>query len=107
LWWLMFWTCTAVYVIVITMVLLAVRRGRAEPAGRTSDRTLLRSVVAATSVTIVILFGLLFASVTTGRAVASPGSRDALVIEITGHQWWWDVTYHHPEPSLRVRTANE
>ncbi len=27
----------------------------------------------------------------------------ALTVEITGHQWWWDVKY----PSLQVETANE
>jgi cytochrome c oxidase subunit 2 len=107
LWWLMFWTCTAVYVVVIGVLVVAIsrrRRGSPEP---TSERSLLRSVVGATAVTVVILFGLLFASVATGRAVASLGSAEALVIEVTGNQWWWDVTYDNPNPSLRVRTANE
>ncbi len=106
LWWLMFWTCTAVYVVVLGMLVAAIWRRRAtqEPA---RERSLVRSVVAATGVTVVILFGLLFASVATGRAVASLGSAEALVIEVTGHQWWWDVTYDNPDPSLRVRTANE
>ncbi len=29
--------------------------------------------------------------------------RDALVIEVTGHQWWWEIRY----PELGVVTANE
>jgi cytochrome c oxidase subunit II len=105
LWWLMLWTCTAVYVVVMGALVLAVRRrqGRDAPA----ERTLLRSVAGASAVTVVILFGLLVASVVTGRAVASPGSADGLVIDVTGNQWWWDVEYHHSSPSLRVRTANE
>lgn len=107
LWWLMFWTCTAVYVVVIGVLFVAVHRRRGETAEPTSQRNLLRSVVGATAVTIVILFGLLFASVRTGRAIASIGSAEALVIEITANQWWWDVVYDHPSPSLRVRTANE
>jgi cytochrome c oxidase subunit 2 len=106
LWWLMFWTCTAVYVLVMGGLTLAVlHRRRRQDAP--SERTLLRSVVAASAVTIVILFGLLFASVVTGRAIASLGSADAVTVDVTGNQWWWDVEYLHPNPSLRVRTANE
>ena len=102
LWWLMFWTCTIVYVLVMLAVLFAVRRR----AG-TDERTLLRSVASASAATVVILFGLLFASVVTGRAIGSLGSAEGLVVDVTGNQWWWDVEYHNPDPSLRVRTANE
>ena len=105
LWWLMFWTCSAVYVIVITALLVAIRRRRMDT--RPGDGTLRTSVVTATGITVVILFGLLFASVVTGRAVASLGAAEALVIDITGNQWWWDVTYENPTPSLQVKTANE
>jgi cytochrome c oxidase subunit II len=107
LWWLMFWTCSAVYVVVLGVLLAAVWRRRRDEQEPTRENSLFRSVAAATAVTIVILFGLLFASVATGRAVASLGSAEAMVIEVTGNQWWWDVTYDNPNPSLRVRTANE
>jgi cytochrome c oxidase subunit II len=106
LWWVMFWTCTAVYVLVMGALVLAVRRRRLGHAAPT-ERTLLRAVVGASAATVAILFGLLFASVVTGRAIGSLGSAEGLVIEITGNQWWWDVEYHNPNPSLRVRTANE
>ena len=106
LWWLMFWTCSVVYVVVIGALLVAIRRRRDE-GGSTDERSLTRSVAAATGVTVVILFGLLFASVATGRAVASLGSAEGLVIDVTGNQWWWDVTYENPTPSLQVKTANE
>jgi cytochrome c oxidase subunit 2 len=105
LWWLMFWTCAVVYVLTMGALWLAVRRRGARRAP--PDRTLVRSVIAATAVTGVILFGLLFASVVTGRAIGSMATAEALVIEITGNQWWWDVEYLHPEPALRMRTANE
>jgi cytochrome c oxidase subunit 2 len=107
LWWLMFWTSTVVYVLVIGALFLALRRSRSGRAPATSERTLVKSVAAATGATVVILFGLLFASVATGRAVASLGSAEGLVIDVTGYQWWWDVTYENPTPSLRVKTANE
>lgn len=106
LWWLMFWTCTVIYVLVMGTLVVAVRRRRSDE-GPAAERTLVRSVAGASAVTVAILFGLLVASVLTGRAVASLGSAEGLVIEITGNQWWWNVEYHNPNPSLRVRTANE
>jgi cytochrome c oxidase subunit II len=53
------------------------------------------------------LKALLWQSVATGRAVDSLRTSDALRIQVTGSQWWWDVHYDHPTPSLRVTTANE
>jgi cytochrome c oxidase subunit 2 len=106
LWWLMFWTCTVVYVVVMGTLVVAVRRRRGG-GGPSVERSLVRGVAGASAVTIVILVGLLFASVVTGRAIGSLGSAEGLVIEITGNQWWWDIEYHNPDPSLRIRTANE
>lgn len=28
-------------------------------------------------------------------------------IEVTGHQWWWEVEYKHQVPSRQVTAANE
>jgi cytochrome c oxidase subunit 2 len=106
LWWVMFWTCTVVYVLVMGALIMAIRprrQGHAPP----SARMISRSIVGASAATIAILFALLIASVVTGRAIGSLEAADSLVIEITGNQWWWDVEYQDPNPSLRVRTANE
>jgi cytochrome c oxidase subunit 2 len=107
LWWLMFWVCTVVFVVVLGALALAVRRGRSPSDDRPSERALFNGVAAALAVTIVALFGLLSASVVTGRAIATPERPHALTIDITGYQWWWRVEYVHPDPSLRVTTANE
>ena len=53
------------------------------------------------------LLGLLFQSIVTGRALDTLRSPDALRIQVTGNQWWWDVQYDNAVPSLRVTTANE
>jgi cytochrome c oxidase subunit 2 len=108
----MFWVSVAVWVIVVVFVALAARRahragGTDDPLQPGSDRSLLQSVGIATAATIVILFGLLIASVVTGRAMSAQRDETALLIRVTGYQWWWDVEYQHPDPSQRVRTANE
>ena len=107
LWWLMFWVCTAVFFAVLAALGLGIRRGRSADASRPAEGALTTAVAAASGVTILILFGLLFASVATGRDVGSLGQSDALTVRITGYQWWWNVEYLNPQPSLRVTSANE
>jgi cytochrome c oxidase subunit 2 len=102
----MFWVCTAVFVLVLAAVALAVRRGRAG-GDRPSHRALQTGVGAAIAVTVVTLVVLLFDSVITGRAVASLHEDHPLSIQITGNQWWWNVVYQDPLPSQHFTTANE
>jgi cytochrome c oxidase subunit 2 len=107
LWWAMFWVTTAIFMAVVGAVALAVRRGRSAASGRPGDLALRRGVVAASTLSLLILVGLLIVSVVTGRAVGSHPDPSWLTIQITGYQWWWSVEYVHPQPSLRVVTANE
>ena len=113
LWWLMFWVSVAVQVLVIAFAAFAAWRARGpssddlpEGAPR-NDRRLLTGVGLATAASIATLFVLLVASVVTGRAMSAQRDETALVVEVTGYQWWWSVEYQHPEPEQRVRTANE
>lgn len=39
--------------------------------------------------------------------VAGPPARPSLVIDVTGHQWWWEANYNGRDPSDRFATANE
>jgi len=39
--------------------------------------------------------------------VTSPSAKPALTIEVTGHQWWWQVRYLSDDPSQIFTTANE
>jgi cytochrome c oxidase subunit 2 len=58
------------------------------------------------TVTIVILFGILLASIWTARLGATRPS-SAVTIALTGHQWWWEIEYEDAIPSRRVTLANE
>ena len=39
--------------------------------------------------------------------IDSPHRRPALTLEITGHEWWWEVRYRGATPSDTFTTANE
>ena len=73
-----------------------------------TEAKLVRTVTGAAIATVLILFGLLVASVSTGKAISGPaGSQNGLVVEVTGNQWWWHVRYPNHDPSRIVVTANE
>jgi len=39
--------------------------------------------------------------------VVGPPRRSGMTIDVTGHQWWWEVEYHGANPSDTFATANE
>jgi cytochrome c oxidase subunit 2 len=102
---------TLVFVVTLAFVWAALARGtrRARDGAPlpASHRALTRSVAGAVALTVVVLFGLLTASVLTGRTVASLHASSAVTINVTGHQWWWEVEYDDAVPARRMLTANE
>jgi cytochrome c oxidase subunit 2 len=111
LWSLMLWVTALVFVITLAFACLALSRGRRRARGGgpepASQRTVTRTVAVAVGVTVVVLFGLLTASVSTGNTVASLHASSAVTINVTGHQWWWEIEYEDAVPERRMRTANE
>jgi cytochrome c oxidase subunit II len=116
LWWIFFWVTAAVYVIVMVVLLIAVfRRRRADentapetkpdPIREQWTGNLIKGAVA---LTLLIMFTLMVLSFRTGRAINTlSGESSPIEIQITGNQWWWDVEYRDPIPSMNIRTANE
>ena len=110
LWWFMFAVATAVWIIVLIFLAWAVRRSRnrqlplIEPTGSASMQ---RSVAIATGLTVLILTVFLVSDIATGHALGSLPRKDALRIQVNGHQWWWEVNYIDPTPGRMVTTANE
>lgn len=122
LWWLMFYTCSAVFILVTIFLLIALRRGikksgHANSPAQTppelvfSEDGELRKrnvVVAATAVTIVVLFVFLLESFLVGRAMTAELSvKNGVAVEINGRQWWWEVRYPNDDASSYFTTANE
>lgn len=55
----------------------------------------------------VVLFGSAVWTIFTLSAVAAPRSAPTLTLEVTGHQWWWEVKYLSDVPQQVFTTANE
>jgi cytochrome c oxidase subunit 2 len=65
-------------------------------------------VVTSTALTIAILFAFMVDSFLVGRGLTAELERKQGVnIEVTGHQWWWEVRYQDVDASSIFTTANE
>lgn len=115
LWWVMFYVNTAVYVLVLIALVIAIRKGRRQTdlnpvlkLPSQTDKNRRNAVVSATVVTIVVLFFFLIYSFSTGRSLtADMGQKNGLSIEVTARQWWWEVRYNDVDASNIFTTANE
>jgi cytochrome c oxidase subunit 2 len=105
LWWIFLIVTAAVFVAVAAAVLGAMFRRHADRP--VSERTVTRAVAVAVGLTVVTLIGLITVDAFSARRLSSLETDDRLVIDITGRQWWWDIEYQDPDPSMRVRSANE
>ena len=113
LWWWMLAVGGAIWIGVTAASLYAAfaRRGHREAdellhVPPETHHRLERVVSFAVLATIVILVGFLAYDFTVGRALAQHPER-GMTIDVTGHQWWWEVLYENPDPSRRLLTANE
>jgi cytochrome c oxidase subunit 2 len=114
LWWFIFWIAVAVFVIVMAFISGAAAarrvRGQAEPEiapDPDAEQFRVRIVITATVITIIVLFAILGYSVLTGKQMNALASKNPVSIQVIGHQWWWEVRYPNPDPSMWVTTANE
>jgi cytochrome c oxidase subunit II len=114
IWWLMFYVCTAVFVIVLAVLGICLVKARPldevpeldlpEDTKKRKTNAVLASVVA----TVVILFIFLIYSFVIGRGLTSElAQKNGVIIELTGHQWWWEVRYDNVDASSIFTTANE
>ncbi len=78
-----------------------------EPPDPARERRSAVVVGAATALSVAVLFALLVGSILTGRAMSRFGRGAGVIVELVGHQWWWEVTYRDAQPDRMVITANE
>ncbi|HEX3598461.1 MAG TPA: cytochrome c oxidase subunit II [Polyangiaceae bacterium] len=115
--WLFFWTSWVVFGLVLLVTVVACVRGarRLSPSvadGKPSpdpnlERKLRKWVTASTVTTVIILFGLLIASVASGRRLSELEVEAPLHVHVTAHQWWWEIRYPGDKPADLLVTANE
>ncbi len=112
------WFTTAISILVILIVtglLLAAiwRRREVPPPGAGGEAAVVRSEGGAAWIywgvgitTIVLFVTMLWTFVTLAKTGPQPEPA-ALRLEVTGHQWWWEVRYLAADNSEEFTTANE
>jgi cytochrome c oxidase subunit II len=115
-WWLMLTVCTAVFALVMLMLLWALARRRRpglDPISATvrptlqRDRNIGQVIGVAVAATGVILFAFVIVSFWIGRELIAEPTARTVEIDVTAQRWWWDVRYPDPVPSRSFTTANE
>lgn len=97
-WWLMLGLGGAVFLVFAFLLLRGLFRGQ---AGQASTRNwLVGGGLVMPLVVVSVVLG--FTLVAMARLATEP-SGDDLIIEVEGHQYWWNIRF----PELGVRTANE
>jgi cytochrome c oxidase subunit 2 len=112
------WGLTAISVVVSViiglLVLLGIFRKRTpvelDDKGRLplgSGRGGMSWIYIGVGVSSVILLGTTIWNTVTLSSVAIPFKPAAFTVQITAHQWWWEVKYLSDQPSQTLLTANE
>ncbi|MEJ7594762.1 MAG: cytochrome c oxidase subunit II [Planctomycetaceae bacterium] len=112
LWWIMFGAFTAVFILVIVLLLYGIFRGSSGMAA--SETGTIRNagtvppwggtgfvVAGGIILPVLVLTPLYVYSLTVSARLRMP--EDALTIRVVGHMWWWEVRY----PESGVVSANE
>ena len=105
LWWLMLGLGGAVFVAVVVVLVLGLFRRRPAAEQETSQERPNRFgrwfVVGGVVVPMVILMVVFGATVRAMRSIPTTAAPEALVMEVVGHQFWWEVRY--PAEGITVR----
>jgi cytochrome c oxidase subunit 2 len=106
---------TAVACVVVAVVCVAILWGIGHGRRRTDDATGRREIKSGlnwiyfgSAITLVILLVTFAGTMVTLNAASHPSRTPAVTLDVTGHQWWWEVTYHdRAHPDAGFTTANE
>ena len=113
LWWFALAVATVVYALTIGALFWAMsaarRRAReGTPPAASAERRMTTGVAIASGATLAILLVFFLYDQSVGRTLRPPTRAERpLLIQVVGHQWWWEVTYPDSTPQHRVSTANE
>ena len=111
LWWIFFWVCAVIFVLVVAFTLVAASSGRAGGA-RPAELESPELTPDARRETPADERRLRRGARIGGPPVRADGRRlgdrplapldgskdpDPLIVKVIGHQWWWELQYHDPE----------
>jgi cytochrome c oxidase subunit 2 len=97
-----------VYIIVIGIFAVIVFKHRGDARDDAHSTALANNAVRfGLGGTGIILLALLLYDFSIARRLAASAPADAIAITVTGHRWWWEVTYEDTVPQRRVTLANE
>jgi cytochrome c oxidase subunit 2 len=113
--WAMMIVSIAVIVIISALLVASVMRGWRRQAVIIPDATVVERPLGGMSwiyigvgVSTIVLFVMMVWTVVTLAKVSNlPSGGGAVTVEVTGHQWWWEVNYFSDDPSRQFSTANE
>jgi cytochrome c oxidase subunit 2 len=95
--WMLVALGAAVFLVFVVIFIRALTRDRNPDTGA---RLIFWGGLAMPTVVITVVLGLTLATM---RNLSAEAEEAAIVVEVTGHQWWWDVYY----PEYDIRIANE
>ncbi len=105
------WICLGVVAVILTLILLAIRRGRRatreEGATVRRDARGLGWIYWGLGLSIPVLLVMMVWNFVVTRAVATPPADNGPVVQITAHRWWWEIRYQAARPGDIFTTANE
>jgi cytochrome c oxidase subunit 2 len=105
LFWNIFWWAVGVFVVVETLLMIAIVRYRAR-AGAPAPKPVHGHTFLEIGWTLAPALILVFIAVPTMRTIFSTAGHapeGALRVEVIGHQWWWEYRY----PTLGISAVNE
>lgn len=108
LWMYMLVVAAIVYAAVMITLAIVVRGRRGQDEATVEEEAgVRRVVVGATATTLGVLLVTLILDFTIGRHIMHGEPANVLTVELTGHQWWWEVEYADTVAQNRVMLANE
>jgi cytochrome c oxidase subunit 2 len=117
--WYLLWVAIALCVIIAALLWIAVRRNPSAAASRTESPQSIKDIPLArgtdpvgwitlgVSISAIPLVVALIWTMVALAGTSGPPSNPALTLDVTGHQWWWEVRYDSGEPAQVFLTANE
>jgi cytochrome c oxidase subunit 2 len=109
---MMSWVGGVMYVLVMGFLAASLWRTRhrlaeGAPVVDPADTGLNRSLIAWAGIILLGLTLLIVASFLADRGIAKARAHEALVVRVTGHQYWWRLQYRDPATGGWIESANE